>query len=172
MSEALLITKDDIDNFWNIGKNISEPIINNHILRGQQVDLKPFIGDHFYWFVVNNIGDAQIIKLLDGEEYERNGKTVLFGGLKQLLAAYSYRRLVGGETFVTRGGSKRKLTEESENEDDSQINQEARGARSEAARLEGETNEYLDQERKNYPNWNNQDRFNDGKKTGFRITKI
>ena len=73
---------------------------------------------------------------------------------------------------MTRGGLKRKLTEQSENEDDSQINQETRDARSEAVRLENETNEYLDQERSNYPNWNNQDRFNEGKKTGFRIIKI
>ena len=172
MAEVLLITKTDIEATWNIGKNISEPKINNHILRAQQVDLKAFLGDHFYWFVVNNIGDAQIIKLLDGEDYKRNNKDVFFNGVKQLLAAYSYRRLVGGETFVTRGGLKRKLTEQSENEDDSQINQETRDARSEAVRLENETNEYLDQERSNYPNWNNQDRFNEGKKTGFRIIKI
>jgi hypothetical protein len=173
-AETLLITRTDILEYYHIGKNIPDSRLNPLILRAQQSDLKDFIGAAMYHELFESPSDPNIVALLDGVEFENsNNDTVFFGGLKQLLSVYSYRRLVQKDSvFVTRGGVKSKITEESEQETDGQINQEARNARGDAGRLEGEAWEYLDENRDKYPLWDQAPRKNQGLKAAFRITRL
>ena len=171
--EDLLITRAEIEEYFSIGKNINDNRIDIHIRRAQQSEFKDFVGQEFYYDLVKNPTSSNNLDFMDGVEYQWEGETIFWSGGNQLLATYAMRRIVNANsTFTTRAGQKRKLTEESEGESDSQIRQEARQLKSEAARLEKEANQYLDEKRTDYPLWNQAARKDQGFKTGFRITKI
>jgi len=171
--ETLLITRADIEKVYPIGKNINDDRLDTYIQRAQQSDLKPFLGAPMYWELFNSATDPEIIDLMDGVEYEWDGKTIFWNGLKQLLAIYAHRRLIQkNSTFVTRGGVVRKETEESSQETDPQIQQGGRDSRSDAGRMEREALQFLDNKRTDYPAWNNTAQKNEGLKSGFRIDII
>ena len=152
MAEALLITKAEILETWHMGKNLNDDRIEPHILRAQQSDLKPFLGDALYYDFVTNVGSAKYVELLNGVEYLYYGKTIFFNGVKPLLAAWSYARIIGNnQVFVGRGGVTSKTTEESEQHPNSLVQQRDRDAQSEAIRLQNEVYNYLDKNRTKYP---------------------
>ena len=73
MIDLLLITRDDIDTFYSMGKNLDEGRINPHIRRAQQNDLKPILGEYLYWDIVNFPDTAANKRLLDGGAYDPKG---------------------------------------------------------------------------------------------------
>ena len=171
--EILLIDRVDVEKVYPIGKSIKDERLDTYIKRAQQSDLKDFIGEQMYWRLFEDAGEQEIVDLLDGVEYEWDNKTIFWNGLKQLLSIYAYRRLIQkNSTFVTRGGVSRKLTEESTAEVDAQIQQGSRDVRGDAARMEKEAWQFLDEKRKDYPDWDQSTRKNQGLKSGFRITHI
>lgn len=156
MAEALLITKADIQETWHLGKNLNNDRIDPHILRAQQSDLKPFLTDALYRDFITNVGDQKYVDLLNGKEYDYLGQTIFFNGVKPLLAAWAYARIIGNnQVFVGRGGVTSKTTEQSEQHLNSLVQQRDRDAQSEAIRLQQEVFNFLDQNRAVYPLWEN-----------------
>ena len=170
MAEILLITETDLREFWSVGKNVPKERINPQILRAQQSDLKPFLGGSLYYDFVTNLSDSKYQELLNGKEYEYNGETVFFGGVKPMLAAYSYSRLKRNSSdFLTRAGNKYKQTDESSDIQNKMIMTKAREADSEGIRLQAEVGLFLDSFRDIYPLWKTEKGV---KKASMKISKI
>lgn len=153
-TETLLITPDDIRQYYSLGKNMSGERVEPHILRAQQSDLKPFLGQVLYWDIFDKPTEPKYIELLEGTEYTLEGKTVFFGGINQLLASWAYARVMhNNNDFVTRGGNKSKATPESEAMGNPITQTRMREAESEAIRLQGEAFVFLDENRTVYDLW-------------------
>ena len=173
MAEAALITKTDITKYWHMGKNLNDDRINPHILRAQQAELKPFLGDALYFDFVTNMSEDKYVTLLNGGEYEYQNNTVFFGGAKPLLAAWAYSRIVGNnQIFVGRGGVTMKDTEESTQHPNPLVQQRDRDAQSEAIRLQHELWLFLDQNRTTYPLYGRGVDSNTPTGESFRFTKV
>jgi len=173
MAEILLIGKPDILETWWIGKNLDDGRINPHILRAQQSDLKPFLGDALYHDFVTNVVDPKYQELLNGVEYNLQGETIFFNGVKPLLAAWAYARVVGNnQVFTTRGGVTVKDTEESTQHPNTLVQQRDRDAQSEALRLQHEVYNYLNQNRTKYPLYGRGIDQDSATKQSMRFTKV
>ena len=154
MAETQLITKADILETWHMGKNLNDDRINPNILRAQQSDLKPFLGDALYHDFITNLTDPKYQDLLNGKEYNLDGNTIFFNGVKPLLAAWSYARIIGNnQVFVSRGGVTGKVTENSDAQPNPLVQQRDRDAKSEALRLQYEVYNFLDQNNATYLFW-------------------
>ena len=173
MAERILITRNDIEEFFPIGKNVPNERLLQHILRAQQSDLKPWLGSELYFLFVENFSEAIYQTLYNGGEYDYQGNTIYFGGIRQLLVAWAYARLYEANTdFVTRGGNKRKDTEESTPQEQVVTNTRNTEAQSEALRLQAEMSQFLDQNRSTYPKWQHREGAAAEARTSFRITKV
>jgi len=171
--EAQLITKTEILETWHLGKNLNDDRINPHILRAQQSDLKPMLGDALYYDFVTNVADAKYVNLLNGVTYSYQNETIFFNGVKPLLAAWSYARIIGNnQVFVGRGGVTSKTTEESEQHPNSLVQQRDRDAQSEALRLQNEVWHYLDQNRTIYPLYGRGVDMDSPVRQSMRFTKV
>jgi len=170
MAETLLISEDDIREFWSMGKNMPKAKISPQILRAQQSDLKPFLGQALYYDFVSNVSDPEYQELLNGKEYQYQDDTVFFTGVKPMLAAFAFSRIKrNASDFLTRGGNKHKQTDESTEIANRSIMSKAREAESEAIRMQGEVSQFLDSFRSTYKLW----RVEKGvKKSSMRISKI
>ena len=201
MAEKLLITKEDIAEKYWLGKNIDLSRINNHILRAQQSDLKPLLGEYLYWDVLNNSATPANAMLINGGFYdpENVGNTgggdlieceniivctdiigadvlggIYFAGLKDYLCSSAFARIEkANDTFVTRGGNKNKNILESEKQPQEKTNHDVQGARSDAIRIQEEILRFLDFKRNEYPLWQVTTSSEERpRKTSFRITKV
>ena len=172
--ETILITKDDIRGFWtSLDKNFTEEKLMPYILRAQQTDLKEFFGDAFYYDFVTNILDAKYQSLLNGGEYVYNGYTIYHSGVKQLLAAWSYKRILANiNVSVGRASVVDKETAESVRHENDIIFTRSQEADSEAMRLQAEIRQFLNNERTEYPIWNRGSEVNTLNDTSFKITKV
>jgi len=173
MAETLLITINDIRDFWPLDPNINNDRLLMHIRRGQQSDLKPFLGDEFYFSFINNLTTVPNKLLFDGGEYDYQGNQIFFSGVRQLMSAYAYARLyVQNPDFVSRGGNVRKETEESTAQLQSVTNVRGQEALSEGIRVQFEIWTFLDQNRDTYPDWNIRAPLDSKNRTSFKLRKL
>ena len=62
MAESTIITKDNIRETWsNFDKNLKNDQVDPFILKAQQSDLKPFLGDVLYFDFLENITDSNML---------------------------------------------------------------------------------------------------------------
>lgn len=84
-----LITLNDI---IEAGKQLSlttDPKdLNPHILSSQRMDVAPLLGERLYNDIVRN--RQNYTELLEGGDYEVEGETYYFDGLKTVIAIYAY----------------------------------------------------------------------------------
>lgn len=174
MAETLLIKQADILKFYPIGHNVGSKRVDPHILRAQQSDLKPFLGDALYFDFITNVTTTKYVNLLNGVTYENDGHNIFFNGVKPLLASWAYARIEKKNSiFVTRGGNVKKETDQSTQMTNAEIDAEKTSAESEALRLQREVWTFLDQNRTTYPLF---DTFVTGqetpRRTSLTITKV
>lgn len=173
MAEITIIAKTDINGFFPIGKNLNDERVDPHILRAQQAELKPFLGDEMYYDFIENIGTPENQRLFDGGEYVEQGGTIYFSGVKALLSAWSYSRIIkNNQVFVTRGGVTSKDTEQSEQHLNSMVQQRSRDAASAAIRIQHEIALFIDKNRDDYPLWQRSTSTNAPTRTAFKMTRV
>lgn len=119
MIDNLIISREDIESQYKMSKNIDQSRIDTEILRAQRFDLLPIIGSHMYNALINGLDTTPIIdkwnELMDGKEYNANGRQVYFFGIKSTLCAFAYARILdAGKLNVTRSGNVEKVTPESQ----------------------------------------------------------
>ncbi|MCK5616275.1 hypothetical protein KAR91_81185, partial [Candidatus Pacearchaeota archaeon] len=151
MAERKLINKSDISEFFEIGKNLNASRVDTAIMLAQRNDLVPAIGEGLYFDLCENetiLNDT----LIQGEEYELQGTTVYFRGIRAQIACYAYARLIRkAENRITRSGLKQKETANSLQVDTTEENQMIRDAYSMAKKFETQTNKYLQENISDYP---------------------
>ncbi len=176
MAEAIIITKEEIREFWPISKNINDDRLNPSVRRAQQADLKPFLGEPFYYAFVEGMEGTPsepYQKLFDGGSFEISGQTVYFSGVKALLAAYCYYRfLKQNPVHVTRAGNKNKNDENSSEIDRAEIAIKSNEAKSEGIRLQVEIERFLNENRSDYPLWQKGTSLEEPPQTGFSFMKV
>lgn len=173
MAERKLITKDDIDEFFKLGKNLDLEKLNIAIITAQQNDLEPVIGSALYLFVNENPDDAKVIDLLQGKSYTYQSETIYFRGMRAQISAYAFARFVrDNEVNHTRAGTKIKTSDQSETVESTQTNQRVRDAFSRAKKYEADTLMYLDQNRSDYPLFERSVGTTRNRNNSFRLTRI
>jgi hypothetical protein len=172
MAESIIITKDNIRETWaNFDKNFKSEQVDPFILKAQQNDLKPFLGDALYFDFLENITDQKYVDLLNGTTYVYNGYTIYFNGIKPMLSAYSYARTLKNiDINVSRGSVVSKSSEQSEKHENDLIYRRKTEAESEALRLQKELEQFLDSKKTDYPLWRLGTQ--EIKRTSFRILKV
>lgn len=172
--ESTIITKADISDLYDIGANLNDNRINPHILRAQQNDLAPILGEALYYLFVEDYDGsafttAKYINLFNGTNYTLNGKDIYFRGVKPMLVSFAYARLIANnQTFITRGGVVSKDVEASQKLEERIILQKARNAKSDALALQAGLEEYLNNNLSTYPEYDKTAR----PKTAFNMTRV
>lgn len=175
MAEQNIITKADIAELWPVSKNLNDERVNPYIRLAQQNDLTAWLGEPLYFAFIEDYDGNEFIEqrfkdLFDGIELElSDSRTVYFRGVKPMLTAFAYARLVSNNSFfVARGGDVKKNTDQSESATDALELQKARNAYSEAYRLGANLVQFLDKKRSDYPEWTDPARKN----LSFNINRV
>jgi len=179
MAEQRIITKTDIQAFWNIPNTVQDERVNIAILEAQQSDLKRVLGEMLYYAFIENYDgstfpDANYLKLFNGGDYDYKGNTVYFSGVKQLLCAFSYIHLAkNNKIHVVRAGVVVKSVEQSETAENFELRAVLRQAFDQSGRLEGEVTRYL-YENRSITEFSlyNQKTESTQKKTGFNFYRV
>jgi len=178
MAEQIIIDIDDINEFWDVSPNISDTKISSGILRAQQADLKPILGDYLYYEFIEDFNGttwdtAKYQTLFDGEAYTYENGTIYFTGIKPLLCGYAWRRIfIASRINVVEDGQVRHIVEESEHLQDFQQRANERKVIDDTIRLEHELLKYLTTNRTTYPLFNIKPDTEQDHKTSFRFTKV
>jgi len=94
---ALLLTYSQLREEFAMSTNISNDRLNAAIEEAQDFDIKPALGNAFFYLVLTQYNTSPIPAiyslLVDGGEYEDcNGNTVSFKGLAKALKYYALAR--------------------------------------------------------------------------------
>ncbi len=84
----LLISKSEVEKYFQIAIGRKESEFNNFIREAQQFELKKIMPRQLYYDVVAN--PTQYDELLNEHSYECEGKPQLHSGLKAVLAQFTY----------------------------------------------------------------------------------
>jgi hypothetical protein len=169
--EQILITKDELEKYHSISRNLNQTRIEMEIRSAQQSDVKLFLGDALYFDMVENYDSVKYQTLLNGGTYTYQTYSIYFSGVKQLIAAYAYGRLVANNTMrVTNKGNKNKLDVNSTEVSNSYRNVKATEGTSEALRIQRELWQFLDDDPTTYPLFNVTRRKQ--RTSGFNFSRI
>ena len=130
---------------------VSGDIIKQMIIDAQRLDIRPAIGQAFYYELVNELLNtspvqAKYTNLFQGTTYQRDsdGLTIDYFGLKPALVNYSFARILENlNMFYTRAGTKYKDTDTSTRVSNSELSSWVNTARSQAIAYMNGVNDYL-----------------------------
>ena len=112
-----MITATEIREYLQLSKNVKDEEVAKYVVEAQELDIKPFLGEKFYYdFITNYLTNTDYTKLFEGGTYspDSDGYLVSFTGIKKLLCYYTYNRfLVGNNEQLTRTGFVEKATPQS-----------------------------------------------------------
>ncbi len=86
----MLISRTDIESFKDVSIHTTDSKLNQFINEAQVFDLRPLLGDEFYFHVVNNPGTYT--GLIDRSDFDVNGSTFEHYGLKSVLVEFFWAR--------------------------------------------------------------------------------
>lgn len=171
--EQKLITRSDIGEYFEVGKNLDQSRIDSAIMLAQQNDLEPVLGGALYRDLCEDPDSVNNSLLIQGEDYELNGATIYYRGVRAQLACYAYARLIRKPAnMVTRSGVKQKENVNSLPVDTTVENQMIRDAYSRAKKFERDTVQYLDQNLDTFPLYNQTQGREYPRKQSFRISRV
>lgn len=154
----ILINADDIREYKPLSKNVDEADrIDQYIREAQVMDLKPILGRKLYYDFIENYTDAKYLDLLNGAEYDEDGVTVQFEGVKPILVYYSFARILQYYgSNPTRFGLVKKLAENSEPLSTKEIQAMISQAKAGAISYQDELFRFLNENTDTYPLWKGQ----------------
>lgn len=169
-----IIQKIDILEFWpQMDKNFKQDKLDPYILRAQQGDLKRFLGPALYFDFITNPDTPTNKALFEGTTYDFEGNEIFFEGVRPLLVAYSFSRIVSNvDISVARSSVVQKDNEQSTPHPNAIIQERSREVKSEALRLQEETRQFLEQERNDYPLWNRREDDSADRDTSLGMTRV
>jgi len=89
---VLLITKAQAVAFLQIAVGVADSEYEKFIDQAQEFDIKPLMCEDFYYDLLKNKANAEYVKLIEGGEYQVDGKNYSFKGLAGVLSFFSYAR--------------------------------------------------------------------------------
>lgn len=94
MKQPLLTTKAKVETYLQIAIGYSVQEFERFIREAQEFDLKPLLCEDFYFELVSKKTDPEFVKIIEGQEYDFEGKTYYHEGLEAVLAYFVYARFV------------------------------------------------------------------------------
>lgn len=88
----LLIDKTDIARFKNISNHTTLERVNEYINDAQFQDLRPLLGDDFYFDILKNKALPDYQKLINGDTWDLNGCEWSHQGLRIVLSEFTWGR--------------------------------------------------------------------------------
>jgi len=130
----ILISIQDFQRLIPLAENNDYNRLDSAITEAQRQFIRPVISKELYRALHRNATDQRFLDLLDGTDYELDGKEVDFFGLKPAIAFYAYALLLKRNNFrVERSGNKNNQAEQSRIAEQQQINREYYSAMEEGA---------------------------------------
>jgi hypothetical protein len=87
-----LITIEDIKEIRPMAQ-LDVKRVDPYITETQENDLRPIMGDAFFYDFITNYTDAKYRELLNGKTYTKNGYSIFFPGLKPMLCYFALARI-------------------------------------------------------------------------------
>ncbi len=178
-TEKLIITKDDLSEWVEVGANIAQTRLDRAIQNAQIMDLRAFMGDTFYRDFINKVfvsTDPDFTKyqnLLNGVDYTFQENTIHFYGLIPLLSFWSWARYTKtGNVQSSRAGLVFKKTEQSEHATEREISRMVIDSNDKAGAFLNDARQFLDEEDATYPLWNESPTRRVQTKQGMSITRV
>ena len=111
-----IITKSDFAGIIDISSNIRDARFDTYVAEAERLDLRPLMGNAFYYDFVTNITDAKYVTLKNGTNYTNtNNEVVDFKGIKHVIVYFTrFRQLNNDDIFSTPSGPVVKQLEHSE----------------------------------------------------------
>lgn len=86
----LLIDRQTIQEFRDLSNSVSTSVIEPLIWDAQLINLQPLLGEEFYHDIITNHQHGMYNDLLNGSEYEYNGRTYKHVGLRRVIVEFFY----------------------------------------------------------------------------------
>ncbi len=149
-----LITPDDLK-IKDLGKRPDYDKITPIIAQAQDVELRDFLGMHFYFDVISHVDDPNYQDLLSGSTFTHEGIQFAHEGLKSMLVDLAYARLMGEiQVNITPFGATTKSSEDSEPTSQAALKDKAHQNRESAASKWEIIKLYLEANKAQFPAYN------------------
>ena len=170
----LLISLADFEPIRQLTSNLDVKKLNPYIQEAQNFDLRPVLGEAFFYDLLANSDDSIYQDLLNGKEYQNaNDETVAFEGLAAALKYFAYARYIeSSNTHSTAYGLVSKTNDFSQQAQEKTIARMVTNARSSAKGYLDDVLKFLAVNADDYPIWKQS--CNSGKKAtgGIKITAV
>lgn len=146
MAQTNLITKADIQIYFDLSSTIADADVDRFIMNAQRSNLKYWIGDDLYYNLVENKSDGgKYQALLDGYAYEHtSGKFRYFDGIKPLLVWEAVRlMMIEFKNKSTKVGFVEQKKRNSDNQTAENIEKQIGYARSQAFQYHSQLVDYM-----------------------------
>ena len=151
----ILINKQQLNKYFQIGQGVSENDINKYIQEAQELDLKPLLCEDFYFDLVSKPTEEKYKKVIEGGEFDHNGQTRYFSGIEKVLAYFTFARLILKSHIVsTTHGFKVKQTDYSKDPESAERKNYYYSNRKDANTFFEEVKKYIELNSYDYPLWN------------------
>lgn len=181
-----LITSTDISDFEDVSVNIKEKRMQTDIRFAHDLDLKGFLGAAFYFDVLENIKfkesgiydptttDQLYKDLYEGVKYEnKSGNMVSYEGLKPMLVYFAFARFIKLDKYrFTASGPVAKHHDHSDGLTQKEIIMLTEQARSTANAYANNVENFLNDNKKDYPLWRPNQRNKESRQPGPRIRSV
>jgi hypothetical protein len=160
MIEKPLISQDDVKKFFSLAE-IPDGRFDPHILRAQELDLKPVLNDALYYDFITKVDDtnddmyADYQTLLLGGAYIYDGQTIEFPGIKPMLCSYAMARFLPANPInITRYGVVTKVNPQSAPVDPAALRLLVNQINSDGLAYQTQVTKFLSQNVATYPLYN------------------
>lgn len=169
-----LIDKTTIKKYRQISNSLRDEKINPHIEDAELLDLRPLLGEEFYYELVEKVEDEDDLyttKLLSPYTYTYDGKKYRHFGIERVLSLFAYARYKVDPTTDTPFGTVEKRFNDGIAAPSTTLRDIYKRNQQEAAQYFNDIQLYLNRNNNLYPTWRSgcsSSRISGG----FRISKI
>ena len=169
-----LIDKTTIARYRQISKSVRDEKIDPHIDDAEFLDLKPLLGDQFYFELLDKVTASDPLyttRLMSPYTYTYEGKKYRHMGIERVHSLFSYARYKIDSSTDTPFGSVDKRFTDGVASTPAALRDIYKKNRQEASQYFNDIIIYLNRHRESYPLWGS-DCGSSGYTGGVRITKI
>lgn len=171
ITEALLLTAEDFEPYKGMFNSDDFTTVERYLREAQELDLRPALGPALYYDLIKNRSEQRNIDLLDGKEYDYNGDTIFFEGLRPVLVYFAHARYIrSANVQSTSAGLVVKQTPESTPASEKTIAGMIAQSNSAAVSYLNEAVRFLNENRADYTLWKSS--VNARSKRGIKISAI
>lgn len=183
MAQKYIITQSTFDGFEDLAVNIEATRLKVFIKKAQDLDLKPFLGNVFFYDLLKNLDEDgqpdestpdKYVDLIDGAEYtDRHGNTLYFDGIKPALVYWTFARFIEADSVrYTATGPVIKHHDQADNLSSGEIAKLVAQQRSVANAHANDIVQFLEARKDVYTLWKYNERNTNSRQPGPRLRSV